>query len=232
MSPSREVRQQAQPPRPTRTPGLSLDGSQRPLLPASPMGLGSCEHRPHFPPRANVEMYPLFRDLSHWERPWCLRKLMGVAGGGGSGRWGGCITRTWVLGGQLGLALGERVQEAGITNLRAGSSLSRPCARPSRDGRTGAPGSNGMFGGHACPGHLLSCVPVEEHWEGHSEPGPGPRCPPGAQTSSAARHRECSVGGSLAPWGPGVACPPLGAPAARAPPPQQMQDRQLARPGP
>ena len=33
-------------------------------------------------------------DLGHWERPRRLRKLTGVAGGGGSGRWGGvgCVT--------------------------------------------------------------------------------------------------------------------------------------------
>ena len=108
-----EIRRQAQTPGPTKAPALRRDGSQRPLLPASPMGLDSREHKPHFPPRANVETYPPFIDLGHWERPQRLRKLMGVAGGGASGRWGGVHHRTWALGGQLGLALGERVQEAG-----------------------------------------------------------------------------------------------------------------------
>ena len=93
-----EIRRQAQTPGPTKAPALRRDGSQRPLLPASPMGLDSREHKPHFPPRANVETYPPFIDLGHWERPQRLRKLMGVAGGGASGRWGargggvGCIT--------------------------------------------------------------------------------------------------------------------------------------------
>ena len=53
-----------------------------------------------------------------------------------------------------------------------------------------------------------------------------------AQTTSAARHRACSVGSSLAPRGPGLACHPLGVPAAPAPPPQQMHDRQQSHPGP
>ena len=115
----------------------------------------------------------------------------------------GCITRTWAPGGQLSLALGERVQEAGIANLRAGSSsLSRPCVRPSWDGRTGAPRSNGRFGGHACPGRLLCRVPVEEHREGHSEPGPGPCCPPGGTDHFGSPAPSVFRGQLLGPTGP------------------------------
>lgn len=104
------------------------------------MGLGSCEHRPHFPPRANVETYPLFRDLGHWERPWCLRKLVGVAGGGGSGRWGGV---GWGASQGHGRRAGSSAWRWGSASSRQASPTRGRAAPPSAVPAPGPPGTAG-----------------------------------------------------------------------------------------
>ena len=107
--------------------------------------------------------------------------------------------------------------------------LSRPCARPSRDGRTGASGSKGRFSGHACSGVRCALCPwrltgrvTQSLAQGHAVPWghrppwqPGPECvlwaaswPRGARGSLSPSPGACGPSSpSTADAGPAAVLP-------------------------